>query len=783
MDLQKKFQEIRVYIEDNKQSLHKPVLLLFALSQCFQNKDRLIPFNIIDQEFQDIFLNLSLVGKLDNSHYPFGKLENDEIWEVQNSIDLKRTSVGHLFKSELLNKQVCGGFTQEIYDALNANKHLLLTIANDLLYRYFPEELHGTLLLHLKLPALDIHTSTSKIAEKLPGYADYNLDRSHHEGNKKNMETVENGYIAYLNSLHNLSSNSANALAESQALNRYFADLYQPFPIVDAVVSALQGGERVVVLTGHAGDGKSTIALDLLKRLKSLPPNEPLQEALKEREEVIGLPSGKVTIIKDMSELSAQTRLDWLNEAFNHSGSWLLVSNTGPLLDTLGKLAELRGQLSDVENDVLAILDTPYDEGDLDRHLLTDRFGKDLVIFNLTRLDNVALAGQVLGKMLDHPAWDECSGCSAQTACPLQLNRRGLLKLGIAAQDRVRWVYQRLSQYEQRLTFRQMVAHMALALTGGLSCTQAQKQVDSSIAEGMEKGLEGLATIVFSEGFFGYRDGKPWPEAERLRAVALVRRLATGGPMAVNYERQLIRSEGLNWAELPDEMAALGKRWRDKGINASGVRWRFALRRLLYVFGLPSGDPVKAGLFIDSFLQSPRLRDFDCWQRESRLCLSRGENKKLLRACFRVLLECYSGFSVGQFYNHDRLYLTLRRTDRNIAQPTQLVIGSVSFDEFQLDFDKDNRHLLLRHRPGKAVLKLSLPLLDYIQCRDAGELGGELARIHWAQLEAFRAELLKEVNGNRGTGEIALLRANINGEVKVHRYLLDSANNTLEVDD
>jgi hypothetical protein len=508
-----------------------------------------------------------------------------------------------------------------------------------------------------------------------------------------------------------------------------------------------------------------------------------LTEALKEREEIVNLASGNVTIVKDMSELSAQTRLQWLNEAFSRSGSWLLVSNTGPLLDSLGKLAEQHGQSGDLESDILAILDAPYADGILERHLLNNRFGKDLVIFNLTRLDNVVLAGQVLDKMLKHPAWAECTACPAQEACPLQLNRRGLLQLGVAVQDRVRWIYQRLSQYEQRLTFRQMVAHLALSLTGGLGCVEAQKHVENSIALGSEKGLEGLAVIVFSEGFFGYRDGKPWPEAERLRAVALARRLASGGPVAVDYERQLARSQGVDWAELPDEMTALGKRWREKAANAAGVRWRFALRRLFYMFGIPIGDPIKAERFIDSFIQSPCLREFDLWQTNQRLSLSGSDKNKLRKACLRVLLECYSGFSVGQFHNHDRLYLTLRRTDRAIAQPTQWVSASVSFDEFQLDFDQDERLLLLRYRPGKAILKLGLPLLDYIQNRDSGELGGDLARIHWAQLEAFRAELLKELNGNRENGEFALLRANINGEVKMHRYLFDSVKNTLEVDD
>ena len=82
------------------------------------------------------------------------------------------------------------------------------------------------------------------------------------------MATKQNGYIAYLNSLHNINASGANALAESQALNHFFTELYQPFPIIDVLYKTLlETQDRVILLTGHAGDGKSTVALDVLKRL------------------------------------------------------------------------------------------------------------------------------------------------------------------------------------------------------------------------------------------------------------------------------------------------------------------------------------------------------------------------------------------------------------------------------------------------------------------------------------------------------------------------------------
>lgn len=88
---------------------------------------------------------------------------------------------------------------------------------------------------------------------------------------------MQNEFIECLNSLHNLRASSANALAESQALSPYFGELYEPFPLIKRLVEALTDKvKRVVVLTGHAGDGKSTVALDVLKNCEICPQTDPL---------------------------------------------------------------------------------------------------------------------------------------------------------------------------------------------------------------------------------------------------------------------------------------------------------------------------------------------------------------------------------------------------------------------------------------------------------------------------------------------------------------------------
>lgn len=141
--LLEKFATIRVYKEGGKLFLHKPLLLLYALGQCHQGRARLISFQNIDRELRRLFSEFYPEGNIaENTHYPFGKLENDQIWEITDSKSLSRTRVGHLFKAELFERNVHGGFKEDIYKTLQSDSELILKVANVLLETYFSPEKH-----------------------------------------------------------------------------------------------------------------------------------------------------------------------------------------------------------------------------------------------------------------------------------------------------------------------------------------------------------------------------------------------------------------------------------------------------------------------------------------------------------------------------------------------------------------------------------------------------------------------------------------------------------------
>lgn len=143
MDILHLFASIRVGSSGGADALHKPLLLLFALSRSKKQEPRLATFSLYDKGLCNLFQYFYSEGLLaKNTHYPFGKLENDALWEVEGSAQLKRTSVGHLHKSELLAKNVRAGFVEPIYSVLSKDPCLLNQVVTLLLDRFFEPVQH-----------------------------------------------------------------------------------------------------------------------------------------------------------------------------------------------------------------------------------------------------------------------------------------------------------------------------------------------------------------------------------------------------------------------------------------------------------------------------------------------------------------------------------------------------------------------------------------------------------------------------------------------------------------
>lgn len=572
-------------------------------------------------------------------------------------------------------------------------------------------------------------------------------------------ECGSRAFVAYLNSLHNVSASNENALAESQALSPYFAQIYVSVTrVTDDIERLLRApADSVVVLSGHAGDGKSTIALDLFRRLKGLPHDMPLARALDETE-VFELDGRKISIIKDLSELAAEKRLAAFRAAFNEPGTWLIIANTGPLLNTciaLGKDNNLPQHK--VEDELLRVLSEPLRAGVENAHKV-GLFQKPLWVANLTKIDNVPLAGQVLRKLVAPHLWSNCDHCPARKQCPISLNVESIRECPEAI-TRVERVYRRLTEYDQRLTARQLTAHLAYSVTGGLECAEVLTASTDTTAF--------IGNFLFADRFFGSAGATLAPKADELQVVRLLRPLEFGASPFREVDLLTASAAAVDSLALgPVFQAAFKEQVVRPPQGRERSRLRQSFRRQLYFFASP-----KFRRFRDDFLRSPRLFDMEDWFSSPP---SRQENKALRNKTLGVILEEFTGFSAGQYArNNQSLYITLRRGDLRFPQMVQLVLARMSYDDFAFNIDPVHREVTLRYQPrsgGVISLDLSLPLLDYIAYRQLGEVGEALDPIFKQRLDSFKAALLASSRGQSAAandGVLQMIQATVSGALRI----------------
>ena len=146
-----------------------------------------------------------------------------------------------------------------------------------------------------------------------------------------------NGFVNYLNSMNNANSDTAEALAESQVLSAYYEKIQIKRKLGSYIAGRIRNHENItVVLTGHAGDGKTSILVQVLRELDLLPPNTPLEDEKYYSKNGIDLYA-----VKDMSELPENKQIEFCRnalEAPKNNQSAVVISNTGPLLKCLETL-------------------------------------------------------------------------------------------------------------------------------------------------------------------------------------------------------------------------------------------------------------------------------------------------------------------------------------------------------------------------------------------------------------------------------------------------------------
>ena len=589
-----------------------------------------------------------------------------------------------------------------------------------------------------------------------------------------------NPFVAYLNSLQNTTGSNENALAEAQAHSRFFAVIHVRSAVAEFARQQITGSERRhIILTGHAGDGKSTIALEVFKMLKGLPMEQPLEVPWKAVEEIQGGGKPPITMVKDMSELSAADRLGVLTRACSNSAErFFIVSNTGTLLETFRAMTQNSGHWSELEHSLLEALSAKPPAS------LTHSVGVfDLV--NLVQIDNLNTALDIFQRMLDEKSWSPCLSQPCQAACPIYRNVRLLSANGPLIRERVGAVYRRLFEYGDRLTLRQMTAHLAYAITSGLSCQDV-------VGHSLQPIAPPITDFLFFNRFWGEGAGGFDARSLQLKAVRVLKRVGVGRRLLPTLERKLwMRDEDEPLPTIPPDLHPLfiglrqdGRRLeRAEGLQP--VQGRAQTRRLLFFFG-QFQQPDLAREYIATFLNSRMLPEFAAWQDEGGK-ISNFVRDRLLINVLHVLQEHFAGLHLPEDVSslNGDLYITLNRRGREIRQSAQVVLARLSRSDFKLQLMEKSWpgvsrrfELVLTEVLSRTQLKLELPFLDFVMQRHAGDIASSIQAGYLDRLERFKAQLLSSHMGSADQGMI-LVRLQTNHRFATQTFTLN--NGGLEV--
>lgn len=544
-------------------------------------------------------------------------------------------------------------------------------------------------------------------------------------------------YIAYLNSLHNYNAQNPNAYGEKNVGNEFFREVAVKVGLCSYIKSLLLKSEpHVLILTGHAGDGKTSIMYQVLKDFG-------VEFNAQEKISEILLPNGNTCrCIKDYSEISNQEKLKVLKECLefpNNGGFVFMVSNTGPLINTFGELFD-----ENIREKAKIDLIDAMDENS---GTIKDIYGYKIGIINVALVDNTNFAEPFVSNLVKEPLWKSCCECEKREYCHIYNNRNLIVSNQQRVLEFIRNHYVWLVEHGIRLTVRSMTEQLAYMITGGVECNQVVPQ---------EKDK-----MLFFNLFFGYIGLK---NNERANTIVAIREAKRCG-----YDKKRLRADEkltINCdysVSFGDEMNNIIVESQKNNGYISG--WIEFLRRA-YIFTNIETDEKKKSqdsedIFSKQFGRFLKLRD--------------GITKPSM-ADTKLIIDALSMMYLGQIADDSTngIPITLNKTS-GLTQNVQLVTGLITTRYMKLEvnpakdsqFDKNHNRNELRLKINKKLLDIviTLPMLDYFEELRNGIISTNIDPQLSHGVESLKAQIAKECNDdNNDYIEMIVLKNNKSDE-------------------
>lgn len=539
-------------------------------------------------------------------------------------------------------------------------------------------------------------------------------------------------YITYLNSLHNYNAQNQNAYGEKNAESPYFKDVMVEIGLCNFIVERLKESEpHVIILTGHAGDGKTSIMYQVLEKLG-------IEFDTNKKSGDIVLPSGmKCRCIKDFSEFTDNEKKDVLDEVLElpSKGQYaFMVTNTGPLINTYGELFESKDEKEKSRIKLINAMDSNGAE-------IINIRGHKICVINIATVENTYFATKFLDNLIKEMLWKKCYHCEKKSYCHIILNRNLIMKNKKRVFEFIDEHYIWLTEHGKRLTIRSMTEQLAYMITGGQNCKEVQPKEDYK--------------YLFSNLFFGYIGTKSNIMAMNIIAVNEAKICSYDQKRLRTDEKLLIKR---NYDELFGiEVSNIIKEAEKKNAYIKG--WSEFLRRTYMFMNIITDEEVIKNDSEDIFSrQFRRFMDL------------RSGNTFPSKQDANIVTDALSMIYTGSINNEQLIPLTLSR-ESGIAQNVQLITGSISKRKIKIIqtqtkdslFNENNKRFILKLEINNKVLDsvLTLPMLDYFDDLKNGIISTNIDPQLSHGVESLKAQLSSEMNDiDNDTIEIIILRNN-----------------------
>lgn len=575
-------------------------------------------------------------------------------------------------------------------------------------------------------------------------------------------------YVKYLQSMNNANSSNDNSIAESQLINPFYEKIRVESNLGEFLINKIKEKPTFILLTGHAGDGKTSLLHQILRQFNAIPPGVPLNI-----EDVVetSFNNQKIHYVKDMSELICEKQIESINkslETLSKEGSSIIVSNTGTLIDVFKQyFKKSKFDSNEIEMDILKLMDkNSFEEG-----IIGDI---SVLVINLALIDNTEMVSKLLDNLLKEELWIGSDSCNLKEACPIHNNyitlRENQEKFKEFAMNYYRW----LAENDKRLTIRQILAHLSYSITGNLQCHKINVINQQRI----------LFDYHVSNLFFGYIGIDKDNDARKIKSVAEIQSMNLD-EKKLPFDQELFVKE--DFSVLVNEVQDIARdSWytyiKKQLLNTSQllygeepIKVRKALRRMQILFG-DMNDIQKEILFGELFSSIyPKYLEY----RKNRIGVH--SKRQLREVVFKALRILIMGDN-SDVSSNSILYLPLKRSGLN-NQNVYLLVGKIDYQSLSIEAVK-KENVISKESINQLVLKfdrlpneyiLSLPLLEYFYQIANGSLSTKLNPVLSHGINKLKAQLYKEYKFTDGDDVIKLLIQTLNGpEIIDLEYDLES---------